>query len=31
MEHPALIVYDSPARQRRYGPCGVLADVFRWF
>ncbi|MCY1017332.1 DUF3616 domain-containing protein [Pyxidicoccus sp. MSG2] len=26
-----LIVYDSPARQRRYGPCGVLADVFRLF
>lgn len=26
-----LIVYDSPSRQRRYGPCGVLADVFRLF
>jgi hypothetical protein len=24
-----LIVYDSPSPQRRYGPCGVLADVFR--
>jgi len=26
-----LIVYDSPSKQRRYGPCGVLADVFRLF
>lgn len=26
-----LVVYDSPAEQRRYGPCGVLADVFRLF
>jgi len=26
-----LIVYDSPSEQRRYGPCGVLADVFRLF
>ena len=26
-----LIVYDSPSQQRRYGPCGVLADVFRLF
>ncbi|NMO16507.1 DUF3616 domain-containing protein [Pyxidicoccus fallax] len=26
-----LIVYDSPSPQRRYGPCGVLADVFRLF
>jgi len=24
-----LVVYDSPAPQRRYGPCGVFADVFR--
>ncbi|QSQ20659.1 DUF3616 domain-containing protein [Pyxidicoccus parkwayensis] len=24
-----LVVYDSPAKQRRYGPHGVLADVFR--
>ena len=24
-----LVVYDSPSEQRRYGPCGVLADVFR--
>ena len=26
-----LIVYDSPSPQRRHGPCGVLADVFRLF
>jgi hypothetical protein len=26
-----LIVYDSPCDERRYGPCGVLADVFRLF
>jgi len=24
-----LVVYDDPAPQRRYGPCGVFADVFR--
>lgn len=24
-----LVVYDDPAPERRYGPCGVFADVFR--
>ncbi len=24
-----LVVYDTPSPQRRYGPDGVLADVFR--
>jgi hypothetical protein len=24
-----LVVYDTPAPERRYGPCGVFADVFR--
>jgi hypothetical protein len=24
-----LVVYDDPAPSRRYGPCGVLADIFR--
>lgn len=24
-----LVVYDTPAPLRRYGPCGVFADIFR--
>ncbi|ADO68635.1 DUF3616 domain-containing protein [Stigmatella aurantiaca] len=24
-----LVVYDDPAPSRRYGPCGVFADIFR--
>jgi hypothetical protein len=28
-EDSVLVVYDTPAPQRRYGPCGVFADIFR--
>ncbi len=28
-EDSVLVVYDTPAPERRYGPCGVFADVFR--
>lgn len=24
-----MVVYDNPAPQRRFGPCGVFADIFR--